>query len=127
MIAVICSAAPSFMLVVIPLMFIYKRIQSYYLATSRELKRLDATTKSPIFASFQVRFLLLSIRLYSQFRFRRIADAVVDRKRLAESLLFVLIDNRIDSSVRTRLELIEIKKLSSLRSIATDGSLFDSR
>lgn len=36
------------------LAFVYKRIQNYYLATSRELKRLDATTKSPIFAAFQV-------------------------------------------------------------------------
>lgn len=33
--------------------FLYKRIQTYYLCTSRELKRLDAVTKSPIFAAFQ--------------------------------------------------------------------------
>lgn len=43
---------PPFLLVVIPLLFIYKRIQSYYLATSREIKRIDAVTKSPIFAMF---------------------------------------------------------------------------
>ncbi|GAA5903406.1 hypothetical protein JCM6882_006539 [Rhodosporidiobolus microsporus] len=53
MMAVIAVSAPSFLLVLVPLLFIYKRVQTYYLATSRELKRLDATTKSPIFASFQ--------------------------------------------------------------------------
>lgn len=73
MVAVISFSAPSFLLVFTPLLFVYKRIQTcvlallppcprltvvagrYYLATSRELKRLDAVTKSPIFASFQVR------------------------------------------------------------------------
>lgn len=49
---VISVSTPAFLFAVIPLLLIYKRIQSYYLATSRELKRLDATTKSPIFASF---------------------------------------------------------------------------
>ncbi|GAA6005323.1 hypothetical protein JCM10207_002938 [Rhodosporidiobolus poonsookiae] len=53
MVAVISVSAPAFLLVLVPLLFVYKNIQSYYLATSRELKRLDATTKSPIFASFQ--------------------------------------------------------------------------
>lgn len=45
----------------------YKRIQTYYLATSRELKRLDATTKSPIFAAFQETLGGVStIRAYAQ-------------------------------------------------------------
>ncbi|BGP13132.1 hypothetical protein JCM10213v2_001051 [Rhodosporidiobolus nylandii] len=52
MIAVITFSAPAFLLVLIPVLFVYKRVQTYYLATSRELKRLDSTTKSPIFASF---------------------------------------------------------------------------
>ncbi|GAA6062217.1 hypothetical protein JCM10212_006452 [Sporobolomyces blumeae] len=53
MIAVISTSAPAFLLVLIPVLLVYKRVQTYYLATSRELKRLDAITKSPIFASFQ--------------------------------------------------------------------------
>jgi ABC-type multidrug transport system fused ATPase/permease subunit len=50
--AVVTWAVPPFLLVCIPLLFIYKTVQSYYLATSREIKRIDAITKSPIFAMF---------------------------------------------------------------------------
>ncbi|PLW17293.1 hypothetical protein PCASD_18374 [Puccinia coronata f. sp. avenae] len=51
-VAVVSWAVPPFLLVGIPLLLIYKSIQSYYLATSREIKRIDAITKSPIFAMF---------------------------------------------------------------------------
>ncbi|KAA1102965.1 hypothetical protein PGT21_001583 [Puccinia graminis f. sp. tritici] len=51
-VAVVSWAVPPFLLVCIPLLLIYKGIQSYYLATSREIKRIDAITKSPIFAMF---------------------------------------------------------------------------
>lgn len=51
-VAVVAWTVPPFLFVAIPLLLIYKQIQSYYLATSRELKRIDATTKSPIFAMF---------------------------------------------------------------------------
>lgn len=73
------------MLVVVPLMFIYKRVQSYYLATSRELKRLDATTKSPIFASFQETLGgVATIRAYRQsHRFVAENEARVDRNQEA--------------------------------------------
>lgn len=64
---VISSSVPLFILVVIPLAFVYKRIQTYYLATSRELKRLDATTKSPIFSNFgETLGGLSTIRAYEQ-------------------------------------------------------------
>jgi len=66
-IVVISTSVPLFILVVIPLAFIYKRIQTYYLATSRELKRLDATTKSPIFSNFGETLAgLATIRAYEQ-------------------------------------------------------------
>jgi ATP-binding cassette subfamily C (CFTR/MRP) protein 1 len=51
-IIVITSQVPLYIVVCIPIAFIYNKVQKYYLATSRELKRLDAITKSPIFASF---------------------------------------------------------------------------
>lgn len=56
-------------------------LNRYYLATSRELKRLDATTKSPIFASFQETLGGLStIRSYKQAnRFVAENEARVDR------------------------------------------------
>ncbi|KAA1064369.1 hypothetical protein PGTUg99_020301 [Puccinia graminis f. sp. tritici] len=50
--AVVSWAVPPFLLVCVPLLFVYKSVQSYYLATSREIKRIDAITKSPIFAMF---------------------------------------------------------------------------
>ncbi|TNY24017.1 hypothetical protein DMC30DRAFT_371993 [Rhodotorula diobovata] len=85
MIAVISSSVPAFLLVLIPVLFVYKRIQTYYLATSRELKRLDATTKSPIFASFQETLSgVLTIRAYRQnARFIAENEGHVDRNQNA--------------------------------------------
>ncbi|KAJ5536597.1 Metal resistance protein YCF1 [Penicillium frequentans] len=50
---VIASSTPAFLLLVIPLAYVYLSYQKYYLRTSRELKRLDSVTRSPIFAHFQ--------------------------------------------------------------------------
>ncbi|CAE6434162.1 unnamed protein product [Rhizoctonia solani] len=52
-IIVVGGTFPWFLLTLIPLGYIYRIIMLYYLATSRELKRLDAVSKSPIFAWFQ--------------------------------------------------------------------------
>lgn len=51
-ILVISISTPIFLAAVIPLGAIYFYVQRYYLATSRELKRLDAVTRSPIFSHF---------------------------------------------------------------------------
>lgn len=50
---VISSSTPAFLLVALPLGYIYYIYQKYYLRTSRELKRLDSVTRSPIYAHFQ--------------------------------------------------------------------------
>jgi ATP-binding cassette subfamily C (CFTR/MRP) protein 1 len=50
---VISAATPAFIGIIIPVGFLYLYIQRYYLRTSRELKRLDSTTRSPIYAHFQ--------------------------------------------------------------------------
>lgn len=42
----------SFLLLLIPFWFIYKKMQFYYRSTSRELRRLDSVSRSPIYASF---------------------------------------------------------------------------
>jgi ATP-binding cassette, subfamily C (CFTR/MRP), member 1 len=52
-ILVITVSTPAFLVLIIPLGFIYLSYQKYYLRTSRELKRLDSVTKSPIYAHFQ--------------------------------------------------------------------------
>lgn len=51
--AVIASSTPAFLLVVPPLGAIYLYVQRYYLRASRELKRLDSVSRSPIYAHFQ--------------------------------------------------------------------------
>ncbi|KAF7558692.1 hypothetical protein G7046_g5461 [Stylonectria norvegica] len=50
---VISVSTPAFVLLIIPLSLMYYWIQRYYLRTSRELKRLDSVSRSPIYAHFQ--------------------------------------------------------------------------
>ncbi|KAI0352362.1 metal resistance protein YCF1 [Trametes cingulata] len=51
-VVVIGYSFPLFLIAVPPLAWFYIRVMIYYLATSRELKRLDAVSRSPIFAWF---------------------------------------------------------------------------
>ncbi|THH19236.1 hypothetical protein EW146_g1884 [Bondarzewia mesenterica] len=51
-VVVIGASFPLFLIAVVPLGWLYRRVMIYYLATSRELKRLDAVSRSPIFAWF---------------------------------------------------------------------------
>ncbi|KAK1994100.1 hypothetical protein LX36DRAFT_660894 [Colletotrichum falcatum] len=51
--AIISVTTPPFTALIVPIVLIYYWIQRYYLRTSRELKRLDSVTKSPIYAHFQ--------------------------------------------------------------------------
>lgn len=50
---VISVTAPPFVALIIPLGAMYVWIQRYYLRSSRELKRLDSVSRSPIYAHFQ--------------------------------------------------------------------------
>lgn len=50
---VISVSTPAFISLIIPIGLTYYWIQRYYLRTSRELKRLDSVSRSPIYAHFQ--------------------------------------------------------------------------
>lgn len=51
--AIISASTPVFIALILPLAGIYYWVQRYYLRTSRELKRLDSVSRSPIYAHFQ--------------------------------------------------------------------------
>lgn len=48
----ICMATPVFAIIIIPLSILYISVQVFYVATSRQLRRLDSVTKSPIYSHF---------------------------------------------------------------------------
>lgn len=65
----ITASTPVFAILIVPVGAIYYYIQRYYLRTSRELKRLDSVSKSPIYAHFQESLGgLTTIRAYRQQR-----------------------------------------------------------
>ncbi|XP_037541476.1 canalicular multispecific organic anion transporter 1, partial [Nematolebias whitei] len=49
---VICLATPFFTIIIVPLAVIYYFVQRFYVATSRQLRRLDSVSRSPIYSHF---------------------------------------------------------------------------
>ncbi|ODV92957.1 hypothetical protein CANCADRAFT_30952 [Tortispora caseinolytica NRRL Y-17796] len=82
---VISAATPAFLFFVVPLGALYIYYQRYYLQTSRELKRLESVSRSPIFAHFQESLGGIStIKAYDQEkRFAHTNEARVDRNLMA--------------------------------------------
>lgn len=49
---VISISTPLFMTVALPVIIVYYFVQKFYVATSRQLKRIESTTRSPIYSHF---------------------------------------------------------------------------
>ena len=51
-VVLVCIAVPWVLPVMVPLGVAFAWVRARYITTSREVKRFDATTRSPIYASF---------------------------------------------------------------------------
>ncbi|KAF7219965.1 ATP-binding cassette sub-family C member 2 [Nothobranchius furzeri] len=77
---VICLATPFFAIIIVPLAVIYYFVQRFYVATSRQLRRLDSVSRSPIYSHFGETVSGLSvIRAYKhQERFLKHNEITID-------------------------------------------------
>ncbi|KAM4729257.1 ATP-binding cassette sub-family C member 2 [Anableps anableps] len=77
---VICLATPFFTIIIIPLAVVYFFVQRFYVATSRQLRRLDSVSRSPIYSHFGETVSGLSvIRAYNhQERFLKHNEITID-------------------------------------------------
>uniref|UniRef100_A0A8C5A8A0 ABC-type glutathione-S-conjugate transporter n=1 Tax=Gadus morhua TaxID=8049 RepID=A0A8C5A8A0_GADMO len=77
---VICLTTPTFAVVIIPLAVVYYFVQVFYVGTSRQLRRLDSVSRSPIYSHFGETVAGLSvIRAYGhQERFLKHNETTMD-------------------------------------------------
>ncbi|XP_037822326.1 multidrug resistance-associated protein 1 isoform X2 [Lucilia sericata] len=85
-IVVISMTTPIFMAVIIPIAFLYYFAQRFYVATSRQLMRLESVSRSPIYSHFGETVTGVStIRAYSvQDRFIDESDTKVDKNQVCK-------------------------------------------
>ncbi|OQR72060.1 canalicular multispecific organic anion transporter 1, partial [Tropilaelaps mercedesae] len=66
LLVLVCIKIPSFTALLSPLLILFISIQQFYMNTSRQIKRLNAITKSPVLNSFNESIAgTVSIRSYS--------------------------------------------------------------
>uniref|UniRef100_A0A8C8M626 Uncharacterized protein n=1 Tax=Oncorhynchus tshawytscha TaxID=74940 RepID=A0A8C8M626_ONCTS len=91
---VICLATPIFTAIIIPLAVVYYFVQRFYVASSRQLRRLDSVSRSPIYSHFGETVSGLSvIRAYGhQDRFLKHNEKIIDEN--LKSVYLWIISNR---------------------------------
>ncbi|XP_054437323.1 ATP-binding cassette sub-family C member 2 isoform X2 [Pteronotus mesoamericanus] len=99
----ICMATPIFIIIIIPLGAIYVSVQMFYVATSRQLRRLDSVTRSPLYSFFSETVSGLSvIRAFQhQERFLKHNEVLIDTNQ--KCVFSWIISNRW---LAVRLELV---------------------
>ncbi|XP_020852474.1 ATP-binding cassette sub-family C member 2 isoform X1 [Phascolarctos cinereus] len=99
----ISVATPIFIAIIIPLAIVYICVQRFYVATSRQLRRLDSVTKSPVYSHFSETVTGLSIiRAFEhQQRFHKHNENLIDTNK--KCVFSWIISNRW---LAIRLELI---------------------
>ncbi|KAL8187521.1 UNVERIFIED_CONTAM: Canalicular multispecific organic anion transporter 1 [Gekko kuhli] len=118
----ICLATPYFGIVIVPLGILYYFVQQFYVATCRQLRRLDSVTRSPIYSHFSETVSGLSvIRAYRhQERFLLHNEKIVDINQ--KSVYSWIISNRW---LAVRLEFVGnlVVFFSALLAVFSKGSL----
>lgn len=81
---IICYVTPIFTLIVIPVTIFYFFLQRYYVATARQLRRLDSVTRSPIYSHFGETLTgTTTIRAFAmQDRFMTESESKVDQNQM---------------------------------------------
>ncbi|KAI0255781.1 P-loop containing nucleoside triphosphate hydrolase protein [Lactifluus subvellereus] len=122
-IIVIGSSFPPFLIAIIPLGWLYTRFMIYYLATSRELQRLNSVSRSPIISWFSESLSGLStIRAFNQQAvFTEINERRVDRNQMC-----YLPSTSVNRWLAVRLEfigasIIFISSLLAVGALVTSG------
>ncbi|RDB20896.1 Metal resistance protein YCF1 [Hypsizygus marmoreus] len=122
-IVVIGGSFPPFLIAVIPLGWFYSQVMKYYLATSRELKRLDAVSRSPIFAWFSESLAGLStIRAFGQ----QSVFIIANQRRIDRNQICYLPSISVNRWLAVRLEfvgamIILIVALLAMTALITTG------
>lgn len=102
-IIIVGYSTPDFLIVIIPILIVYYFIQRFYIPTSRQLKRLESTTRSPIYTHFSETVSGCSvIRAYKECpEFIYTSRALVERNQI-----FYFANNTSNRWLGFRLELL---------------------
>ncbi|CAH0555480.1 unnamed protein product [Brassicogethes aeneus] len=103
---VISYTTPLFILVIIPIGLLYYFIQRFYVATSRQLKRLESVSRSPIYSHFGESITgAQAIRAFGQEdRFITESERKVDNNQITQTLNWLV---RMTSDVETNIVAVE--------------------